>query len=177
MNIITFEKNLNNEKENNCCVYRQYEKIHYDKFINNNNTNIEYSKILRKYYVLKNFLYKFSTPEKFAFHSTKYHCAFIERRGKILASGENVVASPSNGGTCSGGKNYMHAEINAVKNLGNFYNLKGANMYIFRIGKMAKNSSNFVLKYSQPCPACTKFLNKCINKYGLQKIFFTCDYE
>jgi tRNA(Arg) A34 adenosine deaminase TadA len=119
----------------------------------------------------------FSLHKQYEFHTTKYHCAVIEKSGKVLAFGENKVASPSSGGSCSGGKNHMHAEIHAAKKLGNLYNLKGANMYILRIGKMAKNSNEFVLKYSQPCPSCTKFLNKCIKKYGLQNIYFTCDIQ
>ena len=175
MNVINFPK-LNNLKMNNVCMYEQYEESHYKKFLTNN-YDIEFSKIIRKYYMLKSFLNECFNPQKFFFHSTKYHCAFIEKRGKILAFGENILASPSNGGSCRGGKNYMHAEIHAVKKLGNLYNLKGAIMYIMRIGKMAKDSCSLTLKYSQPCPGCTKFLNKCIKKYGLQNIYFTCNVE
>jgi hypothetical protein len=168
-------QNVKNLNKTSCHYFRQYDESHYSSFTNNNNNETLYSNMIRKYNFLNFFLYTFPIEKEFDFHTTKYHCAIIEKGGKVISYGKNKVASPSNGGSCSGGKNHMHAEISAVKNLGNLLKLNGANMYIIRVGKMAKNSDQYVFKYSQPCPGCTKFLNKCIKKYGLQNIYFTCD--
>jgi tRNA(Arg) A34 adenosine deaminase TadA len=105
--------------------------------------------------------------------TTKLHMALIVKNNKILAHGQNIVASPSNGGTCCGSKEHMHAEKNAIRNLKNIYKLNGAQMIVFRIGKQIKNSTSLQLQYSQPCLACTKLLTKCMNKYGLKTVFFS----
>jgi hypothetical protein len=105
-------------------------------------------------------------------HSTKLHIAIIVKRGKILAEATNKVASRSNGAASRGSKNYIHAERNVLRALGDTSKLRGADMYVMRIGKICKES-DVQFMYSQPCPECTVLLHKCIREYGLRNVYFT----
>ena len=101
-------------------------------------------------------------------HSTSVHIAIIVLRGKIIAEATNRVGSRSRG---CGYSNYtIHAERNVVKILGDYSKLRDADIYVMRCGK-GINSFNFI--NSKPCSECECFLNKCIRKYGLNKIYYT----
>jgi hypothetical protein len=106
-------------------------------------------------------------------HTTKLHIAIIVKRGKILAEATNKVASRSNGAASRGSQNYIHAERNVLRTLGDNNKLRGADMYVMRIGKVGRDADDIEFKYSQPCPECTVFLQKCMRQYGLKNVYFT----
>jgi hypothetical protein len=102
-------------------------------------------------------------------HSTSVHIAIIVSRGKIIAEATNRIGSRSRG--CGYSDYTIHAERNVVKVLGDYTKLRDADIYVMRCGK-GVNSLNFI--NSKPCSECECFLNKCIRKYGLNKIYYTC---
>ena len=101
-------------------------------------------------------------------HSTSVHIAIIVLRGKIIAEATNRIGTRSKG---CGYSNYtIHAEKNVVKVLGNYNLLRNSDIYVIRCGK-GINALNFI--NSKPCCECECFLNKCMNKYGLNKVYYT----
>lgn len=100
----------------------------------------------------------------------KLHIAIVVKRGKILASASNKVASRSNGAATRGSQNYIHAEKNLLRVLGDNSKLKGADVYVMRI---ASYNGSLEFRYSQPCPECTVLLEKCMREYGLRNVYFT----
>jgi len=105
-------------------------------------------------------------------HPTKLHIAIIVKRGKILAEATNKLASRSNGAASRGSQNYIHAERNVLRALGDTRKLRGADMYVMRLGNVARDAE-VEFKYSQPCPECTVLLQKCMREYGLRNVYFT----
>jgi tRNA(Arg) A34 adenosine deaminase TadA len=101
--------------------------------------------------------------------SSKQHIAIIVKRGKILAEASNKIASRSNGAATRGSQNYIHAERNVLRALGDINKLRGADMYIMRLSKCTGGG----FMYSQPCPECTVLLEKCMREYGLKNVYFT----
>ena len=104
-------------------------------------------------------------------HCTKLHIAIIVKRGKILATATNKVASRSNGAASRGSQNFIHAERNVLRQL-DYSKLRGADMYVMRIGTSCKEGE-IEFRYSQPCPECTVLLQKCMREYGLKNVYFT----
>jgi len=101
-------------------------------------------------------------------HETSVHIAIVVLRGKIIAEATNRLGSRSRG---CGYSNYtIHAERNVLKVLGDYNKLRDADIYVMRCGK-GINAFNFI--NSKPCSECECFLNKCINKYGLKKVYYT----
>lgn len=101
-------------------------------------------------------------------HYTSVHIAVLVLRGKIIAQAHNKIGSRSRG---SGYSSYsIHAEKNVLKNLGDYEKMRGADMYVFRIGR---GTNSHMAMNSKPCYACELFLNKCIRKYGLKNIYYT----
>jgi hypothetical protein len=101
-------------------------------------------------------------------HCISVHVAILVVRGKIIAQAHNKIGTRSRGSGyshCS-----IHAERNVVKEVGDHNKLKGANMYVFRVGR-GENSAR--LMNSKPCLECQKFLHKCMNKYGLNKVYYS----
>ena len=101
-------------------------------------------------------------------HCISIHVAILALRGKIIAHAHNKIGTRSRGSgysTCS-----IHAEKNVVKEIGDYSKIRGANMYVFRLGRGDKSD---VLMNSKPCPECEIFLNKCISKYGLNKVYYS----
>jgi hypothetical protein len=98
-------------------------------------------------------------------HRTSLHKAVIVKRGKIIAEATNQVGSRSSGAGFS--DNTIHAEKAVIKKLGDFSKLKGADLYVFRVG--GEEHSHF----SQPCPDCQMFLKKCMREYGLRFVFYS----
>jgi hypothetical protein len=108
------------------------------------------------------------TDKLHLYHNTSVHMAVIMFRGKIISKATNRVGSRSKG---CGFSNYtIHAEKNAVKQLGDYTKLKGADMYIMREGR-GENKSIFI--NSTPCADCQYFLHKCMKKYGLKNVYYT----
>ena len=98
-------------------------------------------------------------------HRTSLHKAVIVKRGKIIAEATNHVGTRHMGAGFS--DNTIHAEKAVIKKLGDFTKLKGADLYVFRVG--AEEHSHF----SQPCADCQMFLKKCMREYGLRFVFYS----
>jgi hypothetical protein len=101
-------------------------------------------------------------------HETSVHIAIVVLRGKIIAEATNRIGSRSKGSGYSA--QTIHAERNVLKVLGDYNKLRDADIYVMRCGK-GINAFNFI--NSKPCCECQPFLNKCINKYGLKKVYYT----
>ena len=101
-------------------------------------------------------------------HYTSIHVAVLVSRGKIIAQAHNKIGSRSRG--CGYSDYSIHAEKNVVKEVGDNNKLKGANMYVFRFGR---GGNSDVIMNSKPCYGCTLFLEKCMNKYGLNKVYYS----
>ncbi len=101
-------------------------------------------------------------------HETSVHIAIVVLRGKIIAEATNRVGSRSKGSGYSA--HTIHAERNVLKVLGDYNKLRDADIYVMRCGK-GINAFNFI--NSKPCQGCECFLNKCMNKYGLNKVYYT----
>jgi len=143
-------------------IYASYEYQHYQPYL-------DQSVGISRPALLDRFLF---SDRIHSGHSTKLHIAIIVKRGKILATATNKIASRSSGAAARGSQNYIHAERNVLRVLGDTSKLRGADMYVMRIGKICK-LSDVVFKYSQPCPECTVLLQKCMREYGLRNVYFT----
>jgi len=104
-------------------------------------------------------------------HETKFHLAILVKRGKILASATNKVASRTNGAASRGSQNFIHAEKNLLRSM-DVNKLRGADIYVMRI-RLTGEDDKVEFKYSQPCPECTVLLTKCMREYGLKNVYFT----
>jgi deoxycytidylate deaminase len=93
------------------------------------------------------------------------HVAMLYKRGKVLAIGINKVGSRSRG--CGWNKMSIHAEMMAIKDIGDTSKLRGASMLVVRIN----SADEFV--NSKPCDHCTHVLEKCIRQYGLNKVYYS----
>lgn len=99
---------------------------------------------------------------------TNRHIAVLTKGNKVLAAAMNQFGSRSFGPGYT--YNTIHAEINVIKKLGNLRLLKGATMYVFRTGKGCNENS---VCHSMPCAICQKILDKCIDSYGLRRVFYS----
>ena len=96
-------------------------------------------------------------------HRTKLHIALIVKRGQILAESSNYLGFHFIGPTKS--NSTIHAEIAVVKKLGDLQKLRGADLYVFRVGINENHGSH-------PCPSCSCFLRKCMDQYGLRNVYY-----
>jgi len=106
-------------------------------------------------------------PYKKPKHMTPYqsHVAIIYKRGKILSIGINKSGTRSRG--CGWNDLSIHAEIMAIKNIGDTSKLKGANLVIVRINRLDE------IVYSKPCTSCQCVLEKCMKQYGLGNVYYS----
>jgi hypothetical protein len=104
-------------------------------------------------------------------HRTSVHVAIIIKRNKVIAVATNKIGSRSRGAGWSDCT--IHAEKNVVKELGDFDQLRGATLYVFRISRCKEKEGREKIQNSEPCHDCHKFLQKCIQKYGLRKVFYS----
>jgi pyrimidine deaminase RibD-like protein len=98
-------------------------------------------------------------------HTTNLHHATILLRNKVIAAAYNRVGSRSRG--CGYGARTIHAEVNAVKSLGNMAMLRGATLIVVRHG------CDGTIRPSKPCHNCHIFLEKCMRLYGLRKVVYS----
>jgi len=103
------------------------------------------------------------------FTNTHLHYATIEKHGKEIASSRNRVGSRSRG--CGWSDQTIHAERAVVKSLGDVSQLRGCILTVVRINKHGE------IRNSKPCDSCIKFLEKCIKKYGLLKVLYSCPLD
>jgi hypothetical protein len=146
-------------------IYQSYNPEHYSPYAGNCGVN--------RPVLLDQFLNDSRTCRLPSEHTTKLHIAIIVKRGKIIAEATNKVASRSNGAASRGSQNYIHAEKNVLRVLGDVNKLRGADMYVMRLGKVCREAKDVEFKYSQPCPECTVLLQKCMREYGLRHVYFT----
>lgn len=104
-------------------------------------------------------------------HNTSIHVAVIVKRNKVIAAATNKIGSRSRGSGYS--DSTIHAERNVVKELGNFDQLRGATMYVFRVSRCKTKEGIDRIQNSEPCHDCHLFLTKCVEKYGLRRVFYS----
>jgi hypothetical protein len=104
-------------------------------------------------------------------HNTSIHVAIIIKRNKVIATATNKIGSRSRGAGYS--DSTIHAERNVVKELGNFDQLRGATMYVFRVSRCKTKHGIERIQNSEPCHDCHLFLTKCVEKYGLRRVFYS----
>jgi hypothetical protein len=80
------------------------------------------------------------------------HVAFICRRRKVIATGQNRLKR-------RGPFSMIHAEADAIQAVAP-QQLRGAILVVVRV-------SPYGLKYSRPCEACQRLLDKCQREHGL----------
>lgn len=102
-------------------------------------------------------------PKKERRMTTHYHIALIMKRGKVLTWATNKCMTRSKT-PCSGGYT-IHAERNAIHQLGDHSKLKGATMLVVRV------LSDGSFGESKPCETCTPHLKKCMNLYGMKVLY------
>lgn len=100
-----------------------------------------------------------------AVHNTYLHYAQILRRGSQIAIARNTIGTRSKG--CGWDAYSLHAERAVVKRLGDTSQLRGCVLVVVRINHQDKYLQ------SKPCHGCTKFLSKCIKKYGLLRVEYS----
>jgi hypothetical protein len=106
-----------------------------------------------------------------ASHKTSIHVAILVKRNKVIAIATNKIGSRSRG---AGWSDYtIHAEKNVIKEVGNIEHIRGATMYVFRISRCRSKEGSEKIQNSEPCYDCHIFLQKCIQKYGLRKVFYS----
>jgi hypothetical protein len=104
-------------------------------------------------------------------HKTSIHVAVIVKRNKVIAMATNKIGSRSRGAGYSDCT--IHAEKNVVKELGDFAKLRGSTMYVIRISRCVTKKGLDKIQNSEPCHDCHQFLEKCVKKYGLSKVFYS----
>lgn len=105
---------------------------------------------------------------------TNKHGAVIVKRNKIISKGHNRFNwSPHKEFS---GKWSLHAEIDAINNIGDRKKLRNADIYVVRLA-FDIDKCKFYLRYSAPCDECYKKLKKCMKKYGLRNVYFSDDCQ
>lgn len=65
----------------------------------------------------------------------------------------------------------IHAEIDAIYNCSDWQTqLRGASLYVVRVHNQGEKFS-----YSAPCERCRIFLQKMMDEYGLNRVYYTTD--
>jgi cytidine deaminase len=101
--------------------------------------------------------------------STHHHIAIIILRGKIISFATNKCRTRSRTPNSAGFT--IHAERNAIYKLGDHSKMKGAIMLVIRV------LSDGSLGESKPCHSCEQHLKKCMEEYGLSKVFYSCGFH
>ena len=119
---------------------------------------------------LNSLLEDFSLEKRILHSTTKLHVAILVHKDKVIGSAFNKQASQTSGASAKG--HTIHAEKNLLISLGGNYKLlQNSDIYVARITKTEEEGIHFM--YSKPCPECTVLLKKCIDKYKLNKVYFT----
>lgn len=106
-----------------------------------------------------------TSPEYKAVHNTYFHHATILKRGKVIASSRNKIGTRSRG--CGWSTCTLHAERAVVKSLGDISQLRGCVLVVVRV------SHEGIIRDSEPCSDCAKFLTKCMDMYGLRRVEYS----
>ena len=97
------------------------------------------------------------------------HICTIVKGNRILSTAVNQGGTRSSG--CGFSTYTIHAEMNALKRLGDMEKLRGATMYVWRFNAKGQPAN------SKPCCECQRVLEKCIREYGLKQVFYTPEAE
>jgi hypothetical protein len=86
------------------------------------------------------------------------HVAILFRGRKVLAIGQNRVSTRHGPDHIT-----IHAEADAIRQLGDISQLRGATLVVIRLSATG-------LRDSTPCPACARLIQKCQRVYGLRGV-------
>ena len=107
--------------------------------------------------------------EDYCDHIQHRHVAVIAKAGRILAVGRNRNKTHPASVLHEDGKRILktiHAELDAISKVKNKDQLRGATIYVARIGRSGYPGM------SCPCKMCQEL----INRHGLKRAVFTTDY-
>jgi hypothetical protein len=110
--------------------------------------------------------YRVYAEQQLKRHRINVHIAILIKRGKVIAVSANQIGSRAKGAGYSMAT--MHAEKAVVKSLGDITQLRGAHMIVVRLGR---EDCQWV--GSKPCHSCMLFLDKCMNQYGLKRVYYS----
>ena len=117
----------------------------------------------------------FTPQSKVNQRATYHHTSAIVSRGKVIAVATNkigVKARPIKKGPRYDNGTHractIHAEIAALKSLGDLNRLRGADMYVWRFSTALGEPRN-----SRPCAECTCVLEKCMREFGLRRVYYS----
>ena len=79
----------------------------------------------------------------------------------MLATGQNHLADMGRPKMC-------HAEIDAIRNLGDTADLSGAWLFVVRLG----TNESYLLN-SKPCVSCQHVIEKCVRTYKLRGVKYS----
>lgn len=127
---------------------------------------------IKKTKKIKQSYIKVAMEEALKSRLTSKHGAIIINQGKIIGKGHNRYSYTPHRGFA--GRLSLHAEIDALNNVGRRQKLNGAIMYVIRLGFDLDNGK-IELRYSAPCRECSKKIRKCMQKYGLACVYFSSD--
>ena len=94
------------------------------------------------------------------------HVALLIKRGKLLNIATNCLGSRAKGAGYE--DRTIHAERAVLKKLGDHTKLDGAILIVVRISKGTHQVVD-----STPCHACKCHLQKCVDQYGLRRIYYS----
>lgn len=106
--------------------------------------------------------------EKYSDHIQHRHAAVIVKAGRVLSVGRNRNKTHPNSVLNEDGERILktiHAEFDAISRVKNKDQLKGATIYVARLGRNGHPGM------SCPCEMCQNL----INKYGLKKAVYTTE--
>jgi hypothetical protein len=118
----------------------------------------------------------FKPQSKVDQRATYQHTSAIVSRGKVIAVATNKIGAKARAlktgprydnsphGSCT-----IHAEIAALRCVGDLNKLRGADMYVWRLSPALQKPSN-----SRPCAECKCVLEKCMREFGLRRVYYSC---
>ena len=121
--------------------------------------------------ILEHFLEDPKTCNKRFVHMAELHLAVLIKRGRVIASAMNRYGTRSRGSGFS--TSSLHAEKSVVKELGDISQLRGCDMFVMRFTRNQALEGHDRFLGSKPCHACDVFLDKCMQEYGLKRVYYT----
>ena len=107
--------------------------------------------------------------EEYSAHIQHRHAAIIVKSGRVLSMGRNRNKTHPDSVLYEDGEKILktiHAELDAISKVKNKEQLRGATIYVARLGRSGHPGM------SCPCKMCQQL----INKYGFKRAVFTTDY-
>jgi len=131
---------------------------------------------MRSTNILNYLMETFTLQSKVDQKTTYQHTSAIVSRGKVIAVATNRIGVRARAlrtgprydnsihGPCT-----IHAEIAALRCVGDLNRLRGADMYVWRRSTTLQKLSN-----SKPCAECMPVLEKCMREFGLRRVYYSC---